>query len=344
MIDGQFIGVDVGGTKVAVATLERGELTGSRLVPTDTSSSDALLDQLASAIEEVKGPHARAVGIGVPSVIEFETGRIRYSVNIPLADLPLRQLLTDRIGLPVYVDNDANVAALAEAFEGERLTTRELVMITLGTGVGGGLVLGGKIFRGATGAAPEMGHVIVGMDLEDGPPEPAEHFPQPGSLEHLASGRALGRLATRYAREHPESALGRKLAADGQVDGQDAVDLAKKGDEIACKVVDILGRRLGIGIANAINLFDPEEVVIGGGVSTAGDLLLKPAVEVAHRFAVPGVGTKTEIRLARRGPEAGVIGAALLAVQELTEEEQVAQPPDGSRPLEGPGGHLPRIA
>jgi glucokinase len=335
VIEGQFIGVDVGGTKVAVASLERGQIGEPHVVPTDTSSSDALLGQLAASIEAVRGPHARAVGIGVPSVVEFATGRIRYSVNIPLVDLPLRQLLTDRIGLPVYVDNDASVAALAEAYEGERMTTRDLVMITLGTGVGGGLVLGGKIFRGATGAAPEMGHVIVGMDLEDGPPAPAERFPQPGSLEFLASGRALGRLTERYAREHPESALGQRLTEDGEVDGRDAVDLAQEGDPLACRVLDVLGRRVGIGVANAINLFDPEEVVIGGGVSAAGDLLLEPAIEVAKQFALPGVGTRTRIRVARRGPEAGVLGAALLAVQELTEDERATPPPpieDAARP------------
>jgi glucokinase len=314
--DGQFIGVDVGGTKVAAAALQRGVLGESHLVPTDTSSSDALLDQICVAIDQVRGPEALAVGVGVPSVVEFETGRIRYSVNIPLADLPLRQLLSARVGLPVFVENDASCAALAEAYEGERLVTADLVMITVGTGVGGGLVLGGRLYRGVTGAAPEMGHVIVGLDLTDGAPEPAERFPQPGSLEALAAGTALDRLTERYAREHPESALGRRLAGGDEITGRDAVELAREGDAAAARVVRVVGERLGIGIANAINLFDPSEVVIGGGVSEAGELLMTPAVEVARRFALPGVGTRTTIRLARRGPEAGVLGAGLLAVQE----------------------------
>jgi glucokinase len=316
VIDGQFIGVDVGGTKMAAAELRRGVLGESSLVPTDTSSSDALLDQICAAIEHVRGPDARAVGVGVPSVVEFETGRIRYSVNIPLADLPLRQLLSERVGLPVFVENDASCAALAEAYEGEDLVTADLVMITVGTGVGGGLVLGGRLYRGVTGAAPEMGHVIVGLDLADGAPEPAERFPQPGSLEALAAGRALDRLAERCAREEPDSALGRRLAAGDEVTGVDAVELAREGDAVAARVVRIVGERLGIGIANAINMFDPSEVVIGGGVSQAGDLLMVPAAAVAHRYTLPGVGTRTTIRLARRGPEAGVIGAGLLAVQE----------------------------
>src|SRR3954463_16006158 len=178
---------------MAVAALDRGTLSEPHVIKTDTSSSDALLDQICEAVGEVRQPHAKAVGIGVPSIIEFATGRIRYSVNIPLADLPLRQLLSDRLGLPVYVENDASCAGLAEAYEGEELVAKELVMITLGTGVGGGLVIGGKIFRGLTGAAPELGHIIIGLDVDEHVPDAAEKFPQPGSLESLAAGRELDR-------------------------------------------------------------------------------------------------------------------------------------------------------
>jgi glucokinase len=327
VIDGQFIGVDVGGTKVAAAALEHGQLSDAHVQPTDTSSAEALLDQLVAAVERVRSPSARAVGIGVPSVVEFATGRIRYSVNIPLADLPLRKLLTDRIGLPVYVENDASCAGLAEAYDGDRLVCPDLVMFTVGTGVGGGLVLGGRLYRGVTGAAPEIGHQIIGMDLRDGAPEAAPRFPQPGSLEALASGTELDRLALRLAREHPQSALGRALAEHGEVTGRDAVEAARAGDEAGLRAVRILGERLGVGIANAINVFDPREVVIGGGVSAAGDLLLEPAREVARRFALPGVGTETTIRLARRGAEAGLLGAALIAVQEWTEDQRETQPP-----------------
>jgi glucokinase len=315
LIGGQFIGVDVGGTKIAAASLEAGRLAPSHVVPTDTSSSDALLDQLVTAIEQVRLPSARAIGIGVPSVVEFATGRIRFSVNIPLVDLPLRRMLTERLGLPVYVDNDASCAALAEAYEGERMVADNLVMFTVGTGVGGGLVLNGKLYRGATGAAAELGHIIIGLDLSEGAPAPAARPPQPGSLEWLASGH--------YGLEP----LGRAALGDDALTGHEIVDLAKAGDERAIGVLRVIGERLGIGIANAINTFDPREVVIGGGVSAAGDLLLVPARETARRFTLPGVGTETTIRLARRGGEAGVLGAALLALQELTEDLRDTQPP-----------------
>jgi glucokinase len=320
VIEGQFIGIDVGGTKVAVASLQDGVLSQAALERTRTESTDALVEQLVATIEGVRTADARAVGIGVPSVIEFATGRIRHSVNIPLRDVPLRHLLTERVGLPVFVDNDANCAALAEAYEDGRIAVEHLVMFTVGTGVGGGVVLNGRIYRGATGAAPELGHIIIGLDLTSGAPEAGE-FPQPGSLETLASGRALDRLALDAAREHPGSALGRRLIADGEVSGIDAVDAAQAGDGVAQQVVRRLGERLGIGIANAINLFDPLEVAIGGGVSRAGALLLEPAAEVARRFTLPGVGTETQIRLARRGTAAGVMGAALIAAQEIRAEE-----------------------
>jgi glucokinase len=218
--------------------------------------------------------------------------------------------------MAVFVDNDANVAALAEACDDSgRLVVDNLVMFTVGTGVGGGLVLGGRPFRGATGAAPEMGHILIGLDLSQGAPPAADRFPQPGSLEALAAGRALDRLAQEAAAEEPDGVLGRAAAA-GQVSGRDVVAAAREGDDQSIALLKVLGQRLGIGIASAINVFDPDQVVIGGGVATAGELLLAPARETAWQYVLPGAGTRTEIRLARYGVESGVRGAALLAAKE----------------------------
>jgi glucokinase len=320
-VSDSFIGLDVGGTKIASATLSDRVLSDSELVETSVEDRDALIEQLVGCVENLRDGDVRAVGVGVPSVVDFATGRIRSSVNIPLEDVPLRELLSERVGLPVFVDNDASCAALAEAFDEGRLVCPDLVMFTVGTGVGGGTVLGGSVYRGATGAAPEIGHQIIGLDLSDGDESPDSDFPQPGSLEALASGRALDRLALDAARRDPESFLGRRLAADGEVTGHDCVDGARDGDEASRRCLRILGERLGIGIANAINLYDPLEVVIGGGVSNAGDLLLEPAERVAFRHVLPGVGTKTKIRVARHGPRAGVLGAALMAEQEYESRE-----------------------
>jgi glucokinase len=317
---GAFVGVDVGGTKVAGAPLTDGRLGPSRIEPTDVSDSAALVEQIVAVVESVRTPEAAAVGIGVPSVVDFATGRIRASANIPLADLPLRSLLSDRFGLPVYVDNDASCAALAEAYDEGRLTTPDLVLLTVGTGVGGGLVLNGKLYRGATGAAAELGHTVIGLPLADGAALPDHAAPWEGSLERLAAGRALDRLALDCAQREPRSSLGRTLSADGEVTGEDVVRAATGGDEAAIDLLRILGERLGIGIANAINTFDPQEVVVGGGVSAAGELLLEPARRVAAAYTLPGVGTETLIRPARHGVQAGLLGAGLLAAQEWAEE------------------------
>jgi glucokinase len=285
--------------------------------PTNRSSATALIDQLDALVERARSEATSAVGIGVPSVVEFETGRVVSSVNVPLADLPLRRLLGARLGVPVFIDNDANVAALAEAHDEQlRLVAHDLVMLTIGTGVGGGLVLGGRIYRGAGGGAGELGHTIVGLEAWDrGVPSPTA-FPQPGSLESFAAGHALDRLAARSAELHPGSALGRLRASDRPVLGADAVRAARDGDQAAAAAVEIWAEHVGIGVANAINTFDPDEVVIGGGAALAGELLLQPATRVARGYILPGLGTRTVIRLARHGVRAGVLGAALLARHE----------------------------
>lgn len=315
----EVIGVDLGGTKVAVANLRGSELGESLVKPTRASGPEALLDQLTEMIQSGRSEGLEGVGVGVPSVVEFDTGRVVSSVNVPLADVLLREVLEDRIGVPVFVDNDATVAALAEAHDEQmRMVARNLVMITVGTGVGGGLVLGGRIYRGTTGGAGEIGHTLIGADLENGVPAP-DRFPQRGSLEQEAAGHALDRLALECAESNPESALGKRRAKGQTVSGIDAVAAAQGGDEVAFETVQLWGERLGVGIANAINTFDPEEVVIGGGGARAGELLLGPARRVAAGYVLPGLGQRTTIRLARHGVRAGVLGAALLAVHELAD-------------------------
>jgi glucokinase len=312
------IGVDLGGTKIAVARLAGRDLADSTLAPTNLNSADALIDQLVGLVQDCRGAELDGVGIGVPSVVNFEKGRVVSSVNIPLVDVPLREVLGDRLGVPVFVDNDATVAALAEAHDEDlNMVARDLVMLTIGTGVGAGLVLDGRIYRGATGGAGELGHTLVGMDLS-GPVPPAGKFPQPGSLEAVAAGHALDGLVCQFAGEHPESALGRRYAAGEKLTGVEAVEAAKDGDPDAARLIELWGERVGIGVANAINTFDPKEVVIGGGAARAGDLLLEPARRTASAYVLPGLGTQTTIRLARHGVQAGVLGAALLAVHELS--------------------------
>ena len=313
----EVLGVDLGGTKIAFARFDGHRLAESTIVPTDTSDSDALIEQLVEGVERCRGPQLDGVGIGVPSIVEFSTGRVVSSANIPLRDVPLRERLGERLGVPVFVDNDATVAALAEAHDEDlRMVARDLVMLTIGTGIGGGLVLGGRIYRGATGGAGELGHTMLAMDMS-GPVPEAGKFPQRGSLEGEAAGYAFDRLVADYARRNPSSQLGRRLAAGERLTGVEAVEAAHAGDADARRLVERWGERVGIGIANAINAFDPEEVVIGGGAARAGELLLEPARRTAAAYALPGLGASTTIRAARHGVRAGVLGAALLAAHEL---------------------------
>ncbi|HEX8121896.1 MAG TPA: ROK family protein [Solirubrobacteraceae bacterium] len=304
----RIIGVDVGGTKIAAAALEGGTLGEVSLTATETHETDRFLDQLAEIVT-AKG-RADAIGIAVPSVVDFATGSAKFSVNVPLQHVPLREVLSERLnGTPVFVDNDATCAALAEALDDDQQpVAKVVVMITVGTGVGGGVVLNGRIFRGATGAAPELGHMIIAADVRNGAPPAPERFPHPDALESWAAGRELDELGT-------ERGIGK---------GPEVVERAKAGDEQAIDAIRIVGERLGVGIANVLNLFDPDLIVIGGGVSTAGELLTGPAEAAARRLALPGVGEKTRIELARHGVHAGVRGAALLAAQELHAIERTA--------------------
>jgi glucokinase len=294
------LGIDVGGTKVAVARIEGAEARDTVEHPTDLSSPQALLDGIAAAVEEVGG-EPDAIGIGVPSQVEFATGTVVASVNIPLEGVPLREELGKRFGAAVFVDNDANCAALAEAQLVPDPPAEHLVMLTLGTGVGGGIIIDGRIERGHSGLGAEMGHVIVDGQTALATEEPG--FPRPGSLEWLCSGTGLERAATEVA--------------GTRVSGREAVKAAQGGDERMLAVFERHGRWLGLGIAGVVNTFQPEYVVIGGGLSRAADLFLDIARKEAERNSLPPLWERVELSLAKGGAAAGVIGAGVLAAQEL---------------------------
>jgi glucokinase len=310
------VGVDVGGNKVAAGRVAGAEASGIAERPTDLSSAAALLDELEAAVRESidAGGPADAVGIGLPSQIDFASGRVVSSVNIPLEGVPLRDELGSRLGVPVFVDNDANCAALAEAHFTDDAPARSLLMLTLGTGVGGGVVIDGRIFRGSSGLGAELGHVVVDAN---GPECPGA-CPNRGCLEAFCSGTALERAATAFAAAHSASWLG-QLAADhgGRVKGRQVVEGAREGDRDARSLLHDLARWLGVGIASFVNVFEPEHVVIGGGLSAAADLFLATAETEARERALPALVGRTRISVAKAGNDAGVIGAGLLAAQEL---------------------------
>ena len=305
----------MGGTKVAAAALLGGAVQAAVERPTDRSSAEALLNGIEATVaalgERVGRPEA--VGVGVPSQIDFATGRVMASVNIPLEGIALREEMTRRLGAPVLVDNDANCAALAEARSVEGEPARTLVMLTLGTGVGGGVVIGGEIFRGATGVGAELGHLVVDAN---GPPCPGD-CPNRGCLEALCSGQALARDATDRGRAAPGSPLGRVVAERGGATGEDVVAAARAGDADAHALFARLAGYLGAGMSGILNTFEPERLVVGGGLARAADLFFDAAREAARDRALPTAARRVRIELARGGADAGVIGAGLLAADEL---------------------------
>jgi glucokinase len=311
------IGVDMGGTKLLAGVVDT-ELSVHHRVQRTLSGLDqsGVLDVAVDAVDEARASadgEVAAVGFGIPCLMDQRSGRGVIAVNLPLADIPFGAIMAERLGLPVFVDNDANMAALAEHRAGAARGTNEAVILTIGTGIGGGLILRGELYRGGIGAAGELGHVVIDMD---GPPCQG-NCPNRGCVETLASGTALAREATRLARERPDSGLGRALAAGRELAGPLVTELAHDGDKAAVEVLNIIGTNLGVAITSFVNIFNPEVVVIGGGVIAAGDLLLEPARAAVAARALPPSRDEVRIVAAQFGIEAGMVGAAALAFDGL---------------------------
>ncbi|HWH10923.1 MAG TPA: ROK family protein [Solirubrobacteraceae bacterium] len=312
---GRVIGVDLGGTKILAGLLD-GELgvhhRARRTTPTD--DVDALLDAVTDVVEEVRaaaGGEIRAVGFGIPCVIDG--GRAAVSVHLPLTDFPFAEVMSQRLGLAAFVDNDANLALLAEHRAGAAVGVRDAVMLTLGTGIGGGLLVDGRIYRGSRGGAGELGHMVVWADG----PACGPGCPSRGCLESVASGTALVREARRLATDRPDSGLGRALDGGTPITGALVTELAEQGDPAALDALDAVGRWLGVGIANIANIFNPELVVIGGGVIAAGELVLGPAREVLAQRALAPAARAARVAAAHFGADSGMLGAAVLAFESI---------------------------
>ena len=310
MSERETIGVDLGGTKMLVGSLQGTAVQWESREASTGQSEDELIELLVREVGEAHEarPDAAAVGLGIPATIDHDRGFAIAAVNLPLEDVPIRDLVAERTGLPVSVDNDANVAALAEHLYGAGRGAEHMVMLTIGTGIGGGLILGGEVYRGAHGAGAELGHMVI---QADGPPCQG-NCPNHGCIEALASGTALGREGKGAAESAPDSAIGKLLAAGETVDGKAVTEAALAGDETAIGVFELIGTRLGVACASLANIFEPEAIVIGGGVIAAGELLLEPARRELRQRALRPMN-ETAIVEATLGNDAGMIGAAALA-------------------------------
>ncbi|MFI6579088.1 ROK family glucokinase [Nocardiopsis sp. NPDC050513] len=310
------IGVDIGGTKVAAGVVDPdGRILDKVRYPTPANASEELADVVARAVRELRDRRTEgdcvAVGVGMAGFVDEDRATVQVAVNLGLHDHPLRDLVQERVGLPVVVENDANAAAWAEARFGAGRGSDHIVCVTLGTGIGGGLVLDGRLYRGRFGVASEVGHYRM---VPFGRRCPCGNH---GCWEQYASGRALVAEAQDLARTHPRAAERMLKLADGDVErvqGPIVTQAALEGDAAALECFASVGEWAGMGLADLAAVLDPECFVIGGGVSDAGRILLDP-VRASYARHVSGRPYRrlAEVRLAELGGEAGIVGAGDLA-------------------------------
>jgi glucokinase len=308
------IGLDVGGTKIAAYRVAEDGSIQSRSQQPTPGSADAIIETMSSLARDQMHEQVVAVGVGAAGMVDFAAGVLRYAPNLPWRDLPLAERVSSAIGLPCLVDNDANAAAWAEYWFGAGRGSTDMLLVTVGTGIGGGIVADGKLFRGAHGFAAEIGHIIVE------PGGPLCGCGNRGCWEQVAAGRAIDRLGRAAGHDHPESMLVELAGGDPDaVAGPVVTEAAKRGDGLALGILGDVGRRLGEGIAGLVNILDPDVVVVGGGAVVAGDLLLDPArAAFADAVEAPEHRPEVPIRAAELGNEAGGVGAAVLALEELS--------------------------
>jgi glucokinase len=309
------LGVDVGGTKIAAGPVDR---AGNQLAPplfspsqtTDTESFLAGLEaSLRQAMTRFDSFAPRAVGLACAGTIDMARGVVVTSPNLPLTEVPVAPILQAALGVPVVLDNDGNAAVLGEAVAGAATGLRNVVMLALGTGVGGGLFLDGRVYRGASGGAGELGHIIVqmgGMPCRCG---------SSGCLEMYASGPALARYADSQAGDKDRDPHGviLSLRERGELNGEAVAELARRGHPGAVEAVRQLSECLGAGLVSIANTFDPDMIVVGGGVSELGELLLQPARAYMRKVAMPPGRDRIQVVSAKLGNNAGLVGAALTA-------------------------------
>ena len=316
------LGVDLGGTNIAVGIVDENyQVIHKDSVPTQaTRAPEAIVDDIAMLCRRVladKGltlADVGGVGIAAPGTINSRDGYVVYANNLPFHQFPIVSLLKERLGdIPTFVDNDANAAAWGEAIAGAAKGTKNSVMITLGTGVGGGIVIENKIYSGFNGAGAELGHMVI---VADGEPCSCG---RKGCWEAYSSATALIRMTKQKLDEC--EAQGRKtlmaemVAKKGRVTGRTSFDAMRAGDEAAREVVDTYIHYLACGIINLVNVLRPEILSIGGGVSGEGQALLDALLPIIRKECYGGSAVEqTEIRIAALGNDAGIVGAAVLGL------------------------------
>lgn len=312
-----YVGIDLGGTNIKAGVVDSdGVMLNKASIKTNAERSmeEIIYDMGKLALQVIKDANLKvsdinAIGIGSPGTPDNEAGVLVFANNLPFVMAPMRKLIREVVDLPVYIDNDANCAGMAEAVAGAAKGVKDSVTITLGTGIGAGVIVNGRIYSGFNQAGSEFGHTVLvsgGLQCSCG---------RKGCFERYGAASALTRMTEEAAKAHPESCLSDVIAEEGHPNAKAAFIAMRRGDEIAKQVIDEYTDYLADGLANAINTFMPEILVIGGGVCNEGDPLLIPLKEktMSRPYFGPGV-KKTEIRLAMMGNDAGIVGAAMMGM------------------------------
>lgn len=312
MSDGEAIGADVGGTKIAALRVTAdGDVVDRDVRPTPADDPAAIVATLEEAVAAVLHDGVVAIGVGAAGLVDVASGQLLSSPNLAWRRVLLRDRLGERFGRPVTVDNDATAAAWAESRIGSSRGFGDSLFVGVGTGIGGGIVAGGRLQRGARGLAGEIGHVIVEPD------GPQCGCGNRGCWEQVASGHAIARAGAKAVLEDPSSRIAELAEGDPRrATGTLVTQAATEGDSVAVAILAEVGRRLGEGVAGLVNILDPEIVVVGGGVAEVGDVLLEP-LRRAYADSVEGGDVRADVPIvpARLGNDAGAIGAALLAIE-----------------------------
>lgn len=309
------IGIDVGGTNVKIALVdEKGRIIYSNSVPTRAEMGyeytvnnikQAIYDLLKETKLEAK--NIEGIGFGFPGQVDYKSGVVRLAPNIPgWVDVPIAKLIEDEFHIPTRVDNDVRCAALGELNFGAGKGCQNLICITVGTGIGSGLIINGKLVRGASNAAGEIGHIK--LQMHDGP---ICGCGDTGCLEAFASGPSIVAMAEDYIKGGKSTKF-REMANSNDITPFIVAEAAKAGDPVARRIFTIMGEYIGIGMASVVNLLNPERIIVGGGVADAGDILMTPLKETLKKRAMKIAGEAVEVVPAQLGNTAGVIGASLL--------------------------------
>jgi len=314
-----ILGVDLGGTKIAAAlATTQGEIVARGRRPTPAQAGpDAVINSVCATINEVlsakelQPSRLSGIGIAAAGIIDSANGKVIFSPNLPgWHEVPLREAIEQRFGIPAYLGNDANLAALGEWRFGVEKKVANLIYVTVSTGIGGGIIADGKLYTGACGAAGEIGHMTIDVN------GPRCRCGNIGCWETLASGTALAREAVKRITEGARTSIIELVGGDvSKIDAKIVGLTAKQGDELAQELVSRLGYYFGVGLANLVNIFNPELILVGGGVAKMGDLLLQPAIKVVKERAFSTSANAVEIKPATLGDDSGILGAVAFVLE-----------------------------